>query len=664
MKYRNIYTKLVSLFVGCIFAASCTDLDVVPYYQLTADNFYNTRLEIYSAVMRPYTHANAWAGGGDQRGMTIRGELASDQLAWPQKGRHGWDGGSWGRLHYRSWISTEHDGTVWEPWSLAWWGVGFINNTIYEFETSVDWDKVGMSIAEKDALVGELKANRAWHHMRMMDLYGNVPIVTRVGGVDGFPVQPANLPRTEVFAWVEQELLDVAGDMSLLSRELTGRISRAGVYAMLVDLYLNAEVWTGTARWDDVIKYADRLINNEGGGLNGPMVLDPDIFATYANNNSLISREAIFQIAYNRNNLWLGRGSWGGYRESNILNTRDNGNNAIVLTPNAFFAYCENDLRRTNWFMYGIGDGWLQGPFPNIGTGRDNWDYVLGQEEFVNLPLIFAYKPIKAWYTVSGTSATPNAQRRITIERWEAPEFPDEDARLLMENAFNGRTTRDNLITRDNGGEFICPDEGITYIYLSGSTNPNSSGRGHYSWTDRADYRYMWDDARENVGARMYKYHLGEHTDPNYGNNNWNVYRLSWIYFAKAEALMRKNGGVATQEAVDLINSVKQRAFTPEYWNSAEAVANGSRYTTATLTMNELLAERGREFIMEGKRRQDLIRFDVWEFGIPGWWDSPSAGYGNGSGGTLVSSRHTRVFPIPYRAMDRNPNLVQNPGYR
>jgi hypothetical protein len=435
---------------------------------------------------------------------------------------------------------------------------------------------------------------------------------------------------------------------------------------MLVDLYLNAEVWTGTPRWDDVIKYADRLINNEGGGLNGPMVLDSDIFTTFANNNDVTSRESIFQIAYNRNTLWVNRGSWGAYRESNILNTRDNGNNGVVITPNAFFAYCENDLRRTNWFMYGIGEGWLQGPHQNIGTGRANWDYVLGQEEFINLPLIFSYKPIKAWISVSGTSQTPIAQRDITITRWESPEFPGDDAKLLIEKAFNARTTKQTVIEIFDGTPATQTAPAVpprNYVYLSGSVNPNSSGSGYYSWTDRADYRYMWADGRENVGARLYKYHLGQQTSSNYANNNLNIYRLSWIYFAKAEALMRKNGGVATQEAVDLINAVKRRAFTPEYWNSAEAIATGSRYTTATLTMDELLAERGREFIAEGKRRQDLIRFDVWEFGIPGWWDSPASGYGDGSSGTSVSSRHTRIFPIPFRAMDRNPNLVQNPGY-
>src|SRR5690606_41215091 len=38
--------------------------------------------------------------------------------------------------------------------------------------------------------------------------------------------------------------------------------------------------------------------------------------------------------------------------------------------------------------------------------------------------------------------------------------------------------------------------------------------------------------------------------DPNYLENHYILYRLTEIYFNKAEAIMRKNGGTATQEAV------------------------------------------------------------------------------------------------------------------
>ena len=147
----------------------------------------------------------------------------------------------------------------------------------------------------------------------------------------------------------------------------------------------------------------------------------------------------------------------------------------------------------------------------------------------------------------------------------------------------------------------------------------------------------------ENSGARFNKYKPGQSTDANYWSNDWVLYRLTDINFYKAETLMRKNGGVATGEAVSLINACRQRAFTPADWNAAT-------YTTSSLTLDELLAERGREFIFEGKRRTDLIRFG--KFTTVSWWDH-----------TPSSNNNVKISPIPTRQITANPNLVQNPGY-
>src|SRR5690606_32315407 len=119
-------------------------------------------------------------------------------------------------------------------------------------------------------------------------------------------------------------------------------------------------------------------------------------------------------------------------------------------------------------------------------------------------------------------------------------------------------------------------------------------------------------DGEENSGARFHKYRSGRQGDDNYLNNDYVIYRLTEIYFNKAEALMRQNGGTATAEAVDLINQSRKRYFGSEDWP-------GESYNTGTLTMDELLAERGREFIFEGKRRTDLIRFGKFTAGT--WWD-------------------------------------------
>ncbi|RVU03047.1 RagB/SusD family nutrient uptake outer membrane protein [Mucilaginibacter limnophilus] len=143
-----------------------------------------------------------------------------------------------------------------------------------------------------------------------------------------------------------------------------------------------------------------------------------------------------------------------------------------------------------------------------------------------------------------------------------------------------------------------------------------------------------WTDGVVNI-----KYEVEYSTLPNM-SNDLVVFRLSDIMFMKAESLMRKNGGSATSEAVNLINDVRARSF--------EAGDPDATYTTGTLTLDELLNERGREFAYEMYRREDLIRFGHFN---DEWWEKPA------------SQPFRKFFPIPFNAITANPALKQNPGY-
>jgi len=655
-KYSIIFALIAGIFSGC------TNLETLPYNELTLDKFYEDRTQVLSAVLLPYGYARAWAipqTTGWWRAM----EMSADQLAWPQKGRHGYDGGDHGRYHYHSWTVATTDNCSWTPWTELYQGVGYCNNVISDLE-ALDFNKIpGVTLAEKDAWIIEIKAVRAWHYVRLLELFGNIPIVTEIATS---PTNPEQTPMFEVFKWIESELLAVVDKLPNLSNTQRGRMTKAGVYAILVDMYLNAEVWSGQARWDDCITYANKLINNEAGGLNGAIQLDADIDITYSNTNATRSREAIFQLAMNRNSThWFNRDDLGTYVERDILNQNYGGNNGIVVVPGVMETYSDKDLRRYSWFLYGIGSGYgpytaggshgrhYMGPYKNLGSRYPGQEYCIGTEEFLGRPLVYLNKPVKAVIEVSGTSTTPIASRVITIKEWYCPEFPGDEAKLLMEAAYNAAPTKSQLITAYDNGE--------KEVYNSGAYNAGRPAN-QYSWSRMNDYRFMWQDCAENTGARFNKYKTGPITDSNNGNNDVILYRLTDAYFAKAEALMRKNGNSATQEAVDLINACKKRAFLAEYWDSQEAIDKGDRYTTATLTMDELLRERGREFIFEGKRRNDIIRFDKWEFAIPGWWDA-NAGYEDGSAGSINKDKSRRLFNIPGRAGENNPSLVQNPGY-
>ncbi|QCX37411.1 RagB/SusD family nutrient uptake outer membrane protein [Aureibaculum algae] len=532
-------TKIGSLLV-LLLTFSCTDLEETTYSELSESNFYKTELELLQANLRPFTHMQAWLSWSGQNGYYYHNVLSADQIAWPQKGRHAYDNGDHIRQHYHTW--TQEEGRLNNAWSLMWTGLGYTNTAIEAIE-AVDAESIGVTPERLASIVAEAKVLRAFHYMKIMDLWGNVPIVTTVG----IPTNPETVDRTEVFAFIEQELLENVENLQPLSQQLIGRMSRAVGYAMLSELYLNAEIWSGTSRWEESITYADKIINGEGGALTGNIMLDQDLLGPYSNTNDQ-SSENIFQFPFSRKNDFGYH--WGSFYMgfSNMTAALDynfSGNNAFVVIPSAFDAYKEIDIRKQEWFLFG--------PQYKIDTNEP----ILGSEEYSGEPFIYV-----------------------------------------------------NNIRRNTEGE---------------------TGEGSMT------------NGEENSGARMYKYRAGRQDDENYLEGDYVIYRLTEMYFNKAEALMRANGGSATQEAVDLINESKMRYFTPDDWLT-------EKYTTGTLTLDELLAERGREFIFEGKRRTDLIRFG--KFTTGSWWDhEPTA--------DLTRT----LYPIPLRQLQANPNLVQNPGY-
>lgn len=134
----------------------------------------------------------------------------------------------------------------------------------------------------------------------------------------------------------------------------------------------------------------------------------------------------------------------------------------------------------------------------------------------------------------------------------------------------------------------------------------------------------------EVAGIRVMKYPIDyANSSTNLAENDWVYYRYSDVLLMKAEALLRTSQAAP---ALTLVNSVRtMRGATP----------------FASLTLDNLLDERGREFFWEGVRRQDLIRFG--QFLTP-WQEKP------------VDDPKYLLFAIPDNQLS-NPNFKQNPGF-
>jgi hypothetical protein len=129
-----------------------------------------------------------------------------------------------------------------------------------------------------------------------------------------------------------------------------------------------------------------------------------------------------------------------------------------------------------------------------------------------------------------------------------------------------------------------------------------------------------------------------------FATNDMPLIRLADIILAKAEALNQKNG--PNQEAVDLINQIRMRAFNNDITKKKQL----SDFASKSALSDWILKERGWELYFEGHRRMDLIRNDK-------FLDMAAAR------GAIDPTTRRLLFPIPQSEIDINSNLVQNPGY-
>lgn len=103
----------------------------------------------------------------------------------------------------------------------------------------------------------EARFIRALNYYYLMDMYANVPLVTKVE-----KETPKQNTRVEIFNFIEQELLEIKEELSQPGAGMYYRVDRAAAWTLLARLYLNAEVYTGTARWSDAATYAEYVINS------------------------------------------------------------------------------------------------------------------------------------------------------------------------------------------------------------------------------------------------------------------------------------------------------------------------------------------------------------------------------------------------------------------
>lgn len=528
--YQNI--KIAALtFVGGLLLNGCTKLDEKVHSELLASNFQATAGDVPSLIAPVYTNLRGMVAGW--QGYFDVQEESADAIVTPAR-PNGWvDGGTYQRMHQHVWTPTQ--GQPNGLYNNCFRGINNANRVIFQIESGQIPVPSG-----KEAILAELKTARAYYYSILLDNHGNVPIVTDFKDTS----LPKQSTRLQVYDFVVKELTTNIPLLTDLANKATyGRFTKWAGKAVLARVYLNAQVYTGTAQWDKCIKECDDIISEANSkGTYGLATRYKDNFST----TNETCKELIFSVPYDEV-----------FAAESIIHMK-------TLDP--------------------------------------------------LMQLVFPMQ-VQPW---GGNCAVPQF----------IDTYDPEDQRL-----------KDSWI---QGPQYNATTAALVINYVK-------------------TVKSLFESA-SNEGYRIGKYEIKNGMRGG-SSVDFPLYRYADILMMKAESLLRTG---KSNEAAVIVTQVRQRNFNS---NPAKAVVTGAQLVQGSsynygewkngavvnaqggsdIAFGRMLDELGWEFAAEAKRRQDIIRFDV--FTTKKWF------------GHLSSSPTKVIFPIPQNSLLTNVNLKQNPGY-
>lgn len=223
-----------------------------------------------------------------------------------------------------------------------------------------------------------------------------------------------------------------------------------------------------------------------------------------------------------------------------------------------------------------------------------------------------------------------NYARPNLIEKF----FPNGNIPMSSEDAPNGATEADIIALDAQDGsdtEHILAaagdDRALFYAGRGGGIRKLSTDKLN-NFLDGISI-VKWQNIRTDGGAT---HHL------EFPDVDIPLLRYAEAYLTRAEAKWRTGDQTAIQD----VNVLRRRAHAEEL---------------TSLTAQTLIDEWSREFYMEGRRRSDLVRFNMFTGKDYVW-----AWKGGIANGQAVDS-HFKYYPIPLDDINNNDNMKQNDGY-
>lgn len=268
------YIFLISIcLLGMTFSCSDEFAQPDPPFSVTSDNFFLSEEDFSNALIGAYdplqaTYVNVILGEIASDNTNCGGESATDVIGWQQVDRM---------------IHTPVNDNLDDVWDFNFAGVYRTSYIIENADNEVEFDNKAQIIAEARFL-------RAYFNFELLKWFGGLPIKPEGRFILG---EELNIPRSsveEVYAYIEDDLLQAIPNMSEQAPEV-GRASKFAAQALLGKVYLYQEKFSESAQ------QLQAVIDSGQFHLYGTQLGEDflNLFEFFAEN----SGESVFEIQYN-----------------------------------------------------------------------------------------------------------------------------------------------------------------------------------------------------------------------------------------------------------------------------------------------------------------------------------------------------------------------------
>ncbi len=268
---NKIFKTIIAAGITTVMLAACgKKLDLFPVNDLTSEKVYATPQGYKSVLAKVYATLAISGNTGPAGQPDINGGLdEGSQIGFirmffncqelpTDEAVVAWNDQTIKDFHNLRWTSA--DPFLKGIYARPIYNVTLINEYLREAtdEKLAARNITGTDAAEIKKSRAEARYLRAFNYWVMLDLFGKSTFITEADLVGA--TRPVEKDRAALFAYVESELKAIETDLAPVKTAEYGRVDQGADWALLARLYLNAAVYTGTARNTDAITYAKKVI--------------------------------------------------------------------------------------------------------------------------------------------------------------------------------------------------------------------------------------------------------------------------------------------------------------------------------------------------------------------------------------------------------------------